>query len=86
MGFAVGACDDLIDCDNFSLDAIQEASTKLVPPVGCCIGAIGSIVIPWVGPGSQVEDVHLLHNQRTFCTVCLTRCICTTITIAVHAE
>lgn len=50
IGFAVGACDDLIDCDNFPLSTIQEASTKLVSPVGCCIGAIGSVVVPWVGP------------------------------------
>lgn len=66
IGFTIGACDDLIDGHNFSLNAIQEASSKLVPPVGCCIGAIGSVVIPWVGPGSQVKDVYLCASPEDF--------------------
>ena len=64
IGCATGTCDDLIDGHNFSLNAIQETSTELVPPVGCCIGAIGPVIVSWVGPGSQVKDVYLRTSSK----------------------
>jgi len=62
VGFAVSSLYELIDGHNLTLQAIEEASTELVAPRRCCIGAICAVVITRVGAWLQIKYVHLKAN------------------------
>ena len=66
VGFAIGSLDELIDGHDLTLHAIQEASTKVVAPRCCSIGAICAVVITRVGAGLQIKYVHLKARCLSF--------------------
>ena len=59
VGFAIGSLYELIDGHDLTLRAIEEASTEVVAPRCCSIGAICAVVITRVGARLQIKDVHL---------------------------
>ena len=64
IGFAIGSLDELIDGHNLTLHAIQEASTKVVAPRCCSVGAICAVAITRVGAGLQIKNVHLKATAK----------------------